>query len=186
MTGGSRPDEDRLVELMQAYQAGRFEAFETLYATLAPELSRYFSALLRDASRVPDLVQESFLRIHRSRHTYDPTRPLRPWVFAIARHVYLMDRRARLRRATREVGLESPADARPDPSSSAAAEGRGLAEALAYVPAERRTPLVLHHFWGMSFREIARALGIREGAARVRASRALADLRRRFGVRRDS
>ena len=50
-------------------------------------------------------------------------------------------------------------------------------DALAQVTPERRRPLVWHHVFGLSFREIARRLGIREDAAKLRSSRGMADLR---------
>ena len=47
------------------------------------------------AAQAQDLLQETFLQIHRSRHAYRADLPVRPWVFTIARHVWLMDRRLR-------------------------------------------------------------------------------------------
>ena len=61
----------RLRELMQAYQSGRFEAFDDLYAAIAPALRRYLLSHARDAAKADDLVQETFLQLHRARHTYD-------------------------------------------------------------------------------------------------------------------
>src|SRR5690349_15250022 len=85
-----------LSRLMAGYQAGDAACFDALYAALAPGLRRYLSALTRDAARAEDLLQETFLRMHKVRHTYDPARPVEPWAFAIARHVFLMaHRRAR-------------------------------------------------------------------------------------------
>ena len=88
----------RLRELMRAYQSGRFEAFDDLYAAIAPPLRRYLLSQARDAAKSDDLVQETFLQLHRARHTYDPAYPVMPWAMAIARHVWLMDRRTLSRR----------------------------------------------------------------------------------------
>jgi RNA polymerase sigma-70 factor (ECF subfamily) len=52
-----------------------------------------------------------------------------------------------------------------------------LRRALARVPADRAEALLLHHVWGFDFEEIGKMLGIRAGAARVRASRAMSALR---------
>ena len=83
---------------MREYQSGRFEAFDELYASLAPALRRYLLSHARDAAKADDLVQETFLQLHRARHTYDSSLPLMPWAMAIARHVRLMDRRTQSRR----------------------------------------------------------------------------------------
>ena len=165
---------------MVAYQAGRVEAFDALYVALAPELRAYLLAACRDAARAEDLVQETFLRLHRARATYQPGLPLRPWVRGIARRVYLMDRRAALRRVRREDAVA--ADASPSPAVVARAAARpgerhGLERALAGVPAEARRPFLLHHLFGFSFAEIAARLGIQPGAAKVRSSRARLRLR---------
>ena len=64
----------------------------------APPLLGYLTSLCRDRSQAHDLLQDAFLQIHRSRHTYRPGLPVRPWLFAIARHMWLMDRRTRVRR----------------------------------------------------------------------------------------
>jgi RNA polymerase sigma-70 factor, ECF subfamily len=161
---------------MVAYQAGRVEAFDALYVALAPELRAYLLAVCRDAARADDLVQETFLRLHRARATYQPGLPLRPWVRGIARRVYLMDRRAALRRGRREDA--AAADAPPLlAAASRPGERPGLERALAGVPADARRPFLLHHLFGFSFAEIAARLGIQPGAAKVRSSRARLRLR---------
>ncbi|MFY9824625.1 MAG: sigma factor, partial [Thermoanaerobaculia bacterium] len=75
---GDGKDGEELVRLMVDYQAGRLAAFELLYGQLAAELRRYFQAAAADGV-AQDLVQETFLAIHRSRRTYQPPLPVRPW-----------------------------------------------------------------------------------------------------------
>src|SRR5262249_20624264 len=92
------PAERELAAMMRGYLDGRLEAFDGLYAALAPRLRAYLVSLCRDGSVADDLLQESFMQIHRSRRTYEPGRPVSPWVFAIARHVFLMHKRSTSRR----------------------------------------------------------------------------------------
>jgi RNA polymerase sigma-70 factor (ECF subfamily) len=165
-----------LQALMVAYQAGRVEAFDALYVGLAPELRGCFLALCRDGARADDLVQETFLRLHRARASYQPGLPVRPWVRGIARRVYLMDRRAALRRGRREEAVATDAQSAP-PGPRRDAERLGLERALAVVPADARRPFLLHHLFGFSFAEIATRLGIDVGAAKVRSSRTRLRLR---------
>ncbi len=167
-----------LQALMVAYQHGRVEAFDALYAALAPELRALLCAACRDAGRADDLVQETFLRLHRARATYQPGLPVRPWVRGIARRVFLMDRRAALRRTRHEAAVAA-ADAAASTMLplAHAGEGSSLTRALAGVPADTRRPFLLHHVFGFSFPEIAARLGIRTGAAKVRSSRAGSRLR---------
>ena len=171
-----RADDQHLRDLMVSYQQGAYEAFEELYRALHGPVRGWLSRATHDRSRVEDLAQEVFLQVHRARRTYDPAYPVLPWVFAIARHVHLMD----LRTASRRPRY-LPEDAVPEPGAPADAEryvdGAPVRHALAEVSDDRRRAVLMHHVGGWSFREIARRLGIRESAAKLRSSRGLQQLR---------
>jgi RNA polymerase sigma-70 factor (ECF subfamily) len=173
-------DDERLRDLMRSYQAGAMEAFESIYAELAPPLLRYLASLTRDRMRAQDLLQDAFLQIHRSRHTYRPSSPVRPWVFAIARHVALMDRRTVARRPV--AGADLP-DLPVVPEVAPLGDRDALRRALDALLPDRREALLLHHVWGFSFAEIGRMIGIRADAAKLRSSRGIADLRARLAAR---
>ena len=167
-----------LSTLMAAYQAGEFSAFEQLYDRLAGKLRGYLSSLTWSREQAEDLVQETFLQIHRSRHMYLPMKPVLAWVFAIARHVYFMECRTFARKRRLEVlgdddGLEIPV---PSPMENFP-DRLALRRALRELPEKHREPLLLHHVWGFSYDEIAGLLGTSPGAARVRVHRSLQDLR---------
>lgn len=167
------PNDDTLRDVMFAYQRGDLEAFDRLYAALEQELRAFFRARCHEPHRVEDLLQDAFLQLHRSRRSYLPGLPVRPWVYAIARRVFLMHLRNVRRRESRETTELSSV---PEPEVPAAADriaGRAeLMSALRHVPAEGRRAFLLHHWRGMSFREIAALLGIAPGAAKLRSSRA--------------
>jgi len=172
--GGARLDamveERQLTELMIAYQAGDLAAFEQLYAILSGEATRYFSRTHRDRSVVHDLVQDLFLEVHRSRRTYTPPLPVRPWIFGIARNVSARSRRAfRLQSSVRLV---------IDPAASAAStDALDIESALTALPPSNRDPWLLHHVFGFGFDSIAERLGITVMAAKLRSSRATRALR---------
>ena len=169
-------DETQLRALMVRYQAGEFEAFDQIYAVVAPPLRRYLYGQSRDAAKADDLVQETFLHMHRARHTFDPAFPLMPWAIAIARHVWLMDRRTASRRpwATKDVTeIEVPVRA----EASSFADRDEVRQALARVAAPQRNAVIQHHVLGLSFKEIAARAGIAETAAKLRSSRGMAKLR---------
>jgi RNA polymerase sigma-70 factor, ECF subfamily len=168
-------DSEELRQLMTAYQAGSLRAFERLYAALAPGLLAYLTTLTRDRSLSQDLLQEAFLQFHRSRRAYRPELPVQPWAFAIARNVWLMDRRARARRPA--LDRELPEVPIP-PDVEGLADRDRLRRAIESLLPERREALLLHHLWGFSFAEIGQLLGIRADAAKLRSSRGMADLRR--------
>src|SRR5271165_5714415 len=73
--------------LMARYQAGDFAAATALIERSGPQLHRFFMAQSARRSDADDLLQETWLRIHRVRHTYRPSEPVLPWLYAIARRV---------------------------------------------------------------------------------------------------
>jgi RNA polymerase sigma-70 factor (ECF subfamily) len=176
---GPDTTEAELCAHMRAYLGGEIEAFDALYAAFAGRLRGYLLSQCRDASLADDLLQETFLQIHRSRRTYEPGRPVTPWVYAIARNVYLMKRRSAGRRERFEEALA--ADVRTGDASRDAletiVEGDEVRRALSGVPADQREALLMHHVQGWSFVEIAARLGIRVNAAKTRAFRGMKKMR---------
>ena len=178
--GRMDPPEAELCAHMKAYLDGEIEAFDALYVAFAGRLRGYLLSQCRDATLADDLLQETFMQIHRSRRTYQPGRPVTPWVYAIARHVYLMKRRSAGRRARFEESLA--ADARADDEVSRDAldvmvSGDEVRRALRGVPEDQRQALLMHHVEGWSFHEIASRLGIRVNAAKTRAFRGMKKMR---------
>lgn len=162
---------------MVAYQAGSIEAFHDLYGVLSPTLGRYLRYLVRRVDVADDLLQETFLQIHRSRATYDARYPVAPWAFAVARNVYLMHRRGSARfRAVHEDGTDLPDVSVPSEMEQWADQDL-VRRALATLDPDHAEPLLLHHVWGFSFEEIAGMVGLSAAAARARSSRAMAALR---------
>lgn len=173
---GSAPigDERQLVELMASYQNGDLAAFEQLYAALADEVRRFFERQQRGAAR--DLLQEAFLELHRSRRTYRPGLPVRPWVYGIARNVLARDRRMLAHDVRAQRSFADPATLAAR-ASAPPAETIDVEKALAGLPRSTREPWLLHHVLGLSFQAIARRLGITVIAAKLRSSRASRALR---------
>ncbi|MCU1382304.1 MAG: polymerase sigma factor [Acidobacteria bacterium] len=176
---GPDATEAELCAHMKAYLDGEIDAFDALYAAFAGRLRGYLLSQCRDATLADDLLQETFMQIHRSRRTYQPGRPVTPWVYAIARHVYLMKRRSAGRRVRFEQGLA--ADARSNDFAHDAlgsiVDGDQVRRALREVPADQRQALLMHHVEGWSFLEIAARLGIRVNAAKTRAFRGMRKMR---------
>lgn len=170
--------EGELCELMTAYQRGDAAAFEELYRALRPRLAGYLSLLARSRHRVDDLLQETFLQLHRSRRTYLPGRPVVPWAFAIARHVYLADLRRHLRTTRREVTRDEPPPEIPVPAEvEGLAERDRLQQALRRLPFDQVEAVILNHVWGFTFEEVGAMLGVRSSTAKVRAFRGMQRLR---------
>jgi len=175
----AKEEEEQLCRLMAGYLDGLLDAFDALYAALAPRIRSYLLGQCRDASLADDLVQETFLQLHRSRRTYEPGRPVTPWVFAIARHVHLMHRRSTGRRLRFHdaFAADTRAGDLPKDDVQVIADQDTVRRALESVPADQRRALEMHHVEGWSFAEIAERLGIRVNAAKTRAFRGMRKLR---------
>jgi RNA polymerase sigma-70 factor (ECF subfamily) len=173
------PQERDLCAFMEGYLEGRIEAFDALYAALSGRIRGYLLSQCRDAALADDLLQDTFMQIHRSRRTYEPGRPVTPWVFAIARHVYLMKRRSAGRRLRFEETLAADTKSNDVPRDDlkTLVEQDQVRRALDQVPADQREALLLHHVEGWSFVEIAARLGIRVNAAKTRAFRGMRKMR---------
>ncbi len=90
--------------LMAHYQQGDFNAAAALIDRLSPQLHRFFLAQLASRADADDLLQETWLRIHKVRHTYRQGEPVLPWFYAIARRVRVDHYRRSIRTVARQRG----------------------------------------------------------------------------------
>jgi RNA polymerase sigma-70 factor, ECF subfamily len=169
--------DQKLRALMVRYQGGSLEAFQEVYAQLAPDVRRYLWHLAGGSERADDLLQETFLQMHRSRAAYNPNYAVKPWVFGLARNTFLMNRRAARQWAKVHESREELPDYPVPPEADRLGSRDEIRRGIAYLPPDQAEALLLHHEWGFSFEEIAGMLGISSAAARARASRGMADLR---------
>lgn len=161
-------------ELIARWQEGDDGAATRLVERHAPALARFVSAQDSRAD-VQEVVQDTFVRAFSSLEGFRAESAFRTWLFTIARRL-LMDRRRATRRRGELVEV-SEDDARTDFGAldeMVAEETRGrlwrLVERL--TPTQREV-FVLRAGEGMSYREIAEAVGTTEGAARVHYHNAL-------------
>ena len=172
--------EETLESMMSAYAAGDRLAFTRLFERTRGGVYSFFLRSIRDPRAAEDLMQTTFMKLHAARSSYDPTLPLLPWLFAIANRVRLDEfrRRHRLPPEAGEKALEQlEVDDDPADRIAKAQRARSADAALDALPETQRIVLQLRHVEGMSFAEIAQALGVPEGALRVRATRGYEKLR---------
>lgn len=172
--------------LMAAYARGDLRAFDRLFSTLAPAVHGFFLRSFGSRAVADDLMQNTFLKLHRARGSYEPSRPLRPWVFTIAARVRLDELRKRYALAE-DADEERLAAAEEAQALQAAAEpdnpGRreridAVRSALAGLPESQRVVIHLHRYEDLTFPEIAKVLGTTEDAVKLRAFRAYERLRK--------
>ena len=180
-------------ELMERYCDGDVAAFRELYATVSPRLFGYLLHMARDRAVAEDLLQQTFLKVHRARSAYVRGADPLPWIYAIAHRTFL-DEARRQKRAIARVDAEgevpevaaaitgqSQADAdgaapRHDPELA-----RAAIAALETLPAAQREAVVLTKLDGKSIAEAAEIAGTTPGAMKVRAHRGYVALRKALG-----
>lgn len=171
---------------MAAYCGGDASAFRELYARVSPRLFNYLLRLGGDRALAEDLLQQTFLKAHRARHSYVLGAPPLPWLYAIAHRTFLDETRRRRRaplKLTGEVAAGLASSAAPEePGVDPELLGAALA-ALEGLPARQREALVLTKLHGKSIKEAAEITGSTVGAMKVRAHRAYQALRKALAPR---
>lgn len=167
---------DPLEVLMLKYQQADSAAVAELVRTVNPVLLRYFRGYTRNEAESEDLLQETWLRIHRSRHSYRAGSRALPWIFAIADHTRVDRYRKRSRELKREVAVDPLPEHRPRVEAPSSARW-DLEALLAKLPEAQREVLLLLKFSELSIDEIAKLKGATAGAIKLRAHRAYEALR---------
>lgn len=141
----------------------------------AGELFGYARRALGNAAMADEAVQETFVRAWRAARSYDRSRPLRPWLFAILRHVVIDQVRAH----HHDPGLLDVDAAAPssDRRMDQLLDDLLLQEALLRIRDDQRVVLVETYYRARSYADVASELGVPEATARTRAFYGLRALR---------
>lgn len=170
--------------LMTAYVQGDPLAFSKLFDRLAPRIHAFFMRSFRDSAIADDLLQTTFLKMHRGRSSYRLNEAVKPWLFSIAARVRLdeLRKRYRLPPTAGEDALEAVPDEGPAPPELLDGRTRDaeVRAAVDRLPETQRVVIHLHRFEGLSFLEIAKLLESTEGAVRIRAFRGYETLRKQL------
>jgi RNA polymerase sigma-70 factor (ECF subfamily) len=144
-----------------------------------PRLRRYARALTRDVTAADDLVQDCLMRAVSKSHLWQEGTDLRAWLFTILHNQHVNE----VRRAVREGRTTAITDIEPEPALTSAPdqdkrlELRDLERALAKLPDEQRSALLLVGMEGMNYDEAAAVLDVPVGTIRSGLSRGRAALR---------
>jgi len=137
-----------------------------------------------------ELAQEVFLRVYRSRSTYEPTAKFTTWLFRIATHVALNS----IRDGKKEKGHESldvetsdgmerqVADSQPTVEQELVqnVKRREVRQAIEALPAKQRAAVLMHKYEGLDYAQIAAVLSCSESAIKSLLFRAYESLRGRL------
>lgn len=157
------------------------EIYQSIEAEI-PRLRRYARALARDVATADDLVQDCLARALGKLHLWQRGTDLRAWLFTILHNQYVNQ----VRRAVREGAVVGLSDTEPmltrAPHQGDSLTLRDLDRAMAKLPEEQRSVILLVGLEGMRYEEVADVLGVPVGTVRSRLSRGRESLRRLMGI----
>jgi RNA polymerase sigma-70 factor (ECF subfamily) len=180
------PHDNRTIgdsELLRRYLAGDEGAFAVLVRRYGRELYNFLARFLHDAALAEDVFQDTFLQLHISAATFDPSRQLKPWLFTIAANKARDAMRSRQRRqaapldaaiqpdAVEQTSYVSlmPADVpSPDAALMNFETRQAVENIIGEMPENLRTVLLLSYFHELPYKEIAEMLSLPLGTVKSR------------------
>jgi RNA polymerase sigma-70 factor (ECF subfamily) len=186
-----RPNDDTSAEHMRALVAGRKLALNELMTLWEAPLLRFVFRYVQNDAEARDLVQETFVRVYLHRERFRPDSSFSTWAFTIAANLCRNHRRWRGRHPT--VSLDEPSlnettrhdqivcpSSSPDHTAQKTERIEALKAAIAELPHDLRTTLLLYEYEELSYREIASILSCTEKGVESRLVRARAALRKKL------
>ncbi len=186
----SRADEDaHLVALMRRTREDDEAAFRELIEATEDRVYGTIVKMLGGTEGAEDLAQRVYVRIWQARGRYEPTAKFTTWMFSIVRRLVLNERRGRARRGAvfheppAEDSFREPAGGASPWAEAAAGELAGAIEAaLAGLPEEQRTAIILRRYDEMPYEDIAAVLGTTVPAVKSLLFRARETLRTKLSA----
>lgn len=155
-------------------------AFARLVERWEGPIQRLCARMTGDLHRAEDLAQEAFTRVFSRRRDFEPSSRFSTWLWRIALNLCHDELRRRQRRPEWSLdaagdseapgGADSVPDAAPSPAelTERLEQAELVRRALLRLPETHRTVVVLRHYEGLKFAEIAEVLGIPEGTVKSR------------------
>lgn len=159
---------------MERYAQGDDDAFEPLYEALAPRLRGFLKRSVNDSALADDLVQQTFLRMHRARASFAKDGAVVPWAYAIARRLMFDALRTKKRKPETAIPHEELLRSMDDPEARVSDREalEQLSARLAKLPDDHRVAFELVRVEGLSLAEAAAVVGVTPVAMKMRAHRA--------------
>jgi len=177
-------------ELMLRLRAGDVASFSLLLERHRSPVIHFLYRMVQNQGVAEELAQEVFLRVYRSRDSYEPTAKFTTWLFRIATHLalnWIRDHRnekssASLDEETAEGIARQVSDRRPTVEQSLVRDAR-MAEirtAIETLPEKQRAAVLMHKYEELEYSQIARVLDCSESAVKSLLFRAYETLRARL------
>lgn len=173
-------DERRWRLLMSHAQKGDRQAYESLLTELGSVIEAYLRLRFGSIDILEDCVQECLIALHKARHTYNPKRAFRPWMFTLVRHRMIdLLRKRDCRIKTIAITEEEELDLTDPEHIYRLIDGVRVLESL---KPDYREAVALTKYAGMTTLEAANWLGISESAIKARLRRGLVAIHRQLEI----
>jgi RNA polymerase sigma-70 factor (ECF subfamily) len=167
--------------LMELVQGGETAQLALLFERHHVALFRYLLRMTRNRPLSEDLVQEVFFRVLKYANSYDTDCSFPRWLYAMAHNAYRDGRhKTRGEQAVTAVPEVKSTEPMPEELFASKQDVLFLEEALQRLPEEKREVLVLSRYHGLRYEDIADICKCEIGTVKVRAHRALKELRATF------
>jgi RNA polymerase sigma-70 factor (ECF subfamily) len=177
-------------QLMLRVREGDETSFSLLLDRHRNSVVYFVYRMVQNQAVAEELAQEVFLRVYRSRTTYEPSAKFTTWLFRIATHLtlnWIRDHRSeRAESSLDEAAGESPAREFADRRATVeqelvrAARFEEIRNAIHNLPAKQRVAVLMHKYQDLEYAQIARTLGCSESAVKSLLFRAYETLRSRL------
>lgn len=166
--------------LMARAQAGDRAAYNQLLKAMVPAIRGFVRKKIQDEALVEDVVQESLIAIHRVRHTYDPQRPILPWIAAIAaaRAIDALRQRGRRREVQDDDALQYQVADQDATDNTPQADKEQLTGYLGHLPPRQREIIESVHLQEHTLAEAAAERNLTVPAVKSLLHRAMLNLRK--------
>lgn len=163
--------------LISQAQRGDRSAFSELVRLHRVGVITVVYRMCGDVQLAEDMAQEAFLRAWKNLHSYKPKSPFRNWLYRIATNAALdVIRRDRETVALESVQLSAD-EMSPETALVQKEMGERVQQAILELPPASRAVLILREYEGLSYKEIAEALGVPLGTVMSRLNYARTTLR---------
>ena len=178
-------------DLMTHFQQGVVEAFDILVDRYSARLFQFVNKFVKDAHRAEDLVQDSFIRVYRNRHSYKPIAKFSTWLYTIAGNLARSEYRKGKRRKTTPLYFTGPGQeefelpisadvVEPNRAAESQIHAEQILKALMEIPDPFREVVTLRDVQQLSYEEIAEITGLPLGTVKSRIHRGRSQLQEKL------
>lgn len=178
------------VQLMLRFKAGDLPSFDVLLKKYFPRILNFIYRYTANETRAEDIAQEVFIRVYKSRAGYNPHATFKTWLYTIAkncalnelrknkRHMESLDRPLTVQGEDMYRDQVDPKAVRPDQLLMHRDKEQMVKKAIALLPKNQKTAIVLRKYDHLSYAEIAQIMRTSEKAVKSLLSRGKENLRK--------